>query len=1362
MRTRDKILLTTAGTLTAGLCSTPALAQKDIEPKLPNVLLLIDNSGSMEHLMEPTGKLPGDPSAPGTACDGSVNLAARNRWANLVTAMTGSIGDSDFSCRTVARSGAAFTGEYGSNPYDLNYYLPFHRIYSGSCAYGAGKLPTTPTWNWWQLPSDAGSGGMNYTYRDPTGAETGSCTFVQAADGLLDAFRGLVRFGMMTLDTLPSPGTGSTPTATPASATADISDGHRGMWSYFHNWVSGAGPTPTVTAASGVNTSRPGAGRPAGCATASYMEVGARNQAAPPWEGRLVPFGPWNADTHIPATNDQIQMELLTLRPYGATPIAGLLDDAREFLFNDATNDPTNHRFGPSDDAYWINGCRRTFIILLSDGAPNMDLRTPGGAISGCDTVGTPDGVCPYDQADAIANDLRTSPPAAQRVYSFVVGFTVSDFSRMSPVPTVPSGATRCEDLDIATDCSSPPAQLHACCNLQKIAHSGGTTRAYFADTQNKLKQTLAAILSQIVSGSTDRTWPVFAPAGNRAAQGTNFTANPSASYQFAASFTVNAPPISGTSSVDSVVPGLWKGRLLRSRTSCPISTNTPTPQPVSLTNGDDFTYNLDLSDSSHPRRLFTVVGADDVDHDHGHVGVTPTIYSERTIRPFIPADDGLGTYKPNSSAPSAPALDTTFVTDMGSYPGAFGIASTTAACGTAFGLAPGPSRAEDCTKNLVRWDVGLNNAGFPSSIPLHTRDWSHCLVSCASPVGCACSKMGAIYHSTPVVVGPPREFLRDETYVNYASGSFAAYGGSGNVSQQPTMLYTATLDGQLHAFKVQANDSADSNKTDQAVNNEVWSFLPPAVLKGLLPNYNTAGAKLLDGAPVVTDVPGTVYTSAQTPLLMRTATSAVQWHRVLVASGGAAGGFYYALDITDPTRPRFLWQLSTDNDGDHLFGATTPTPAVAIVNATVGGTTQQVPVAILAGGGHDTTINHCGNGLKSVAAADSSVLLNDTSNPHLLAGITAATPDLRCWNYHKNSNRSTGNALFVVRLDNGQLLASFLGEKYRGAPNDDWGANDDHANDHGNHHSGATTAHEAPFRAPLTGVPVAYPGQTGEVSDRVYVGDADGLLWRLDMSDPDIGNWNVKLAWDSYVKDSASSSGDIREGISIPPIISRDALGNPVILVATGNQDLFSQQPTTNHVWSLTENPLTKKVSPNWHIALPQSTARVTGPMALFNGTVYFATFLPQAAGANPCSDGHASVWGVDYLRRGSAATAPAGLTPDNGEWPMPMFPTTTTAMAYGLDAADRTIIMGISVGETPTCDSLVGVSDPYFGSHTALSGVSSSSYQVMWQTGAGVGLPTTNTAVKNDPNVSGVQYIQPPPPGQGTRIDSWASIVD
>src|SRR4029079_19238813 len=99
-----------------------------------------------------------------------------------------------------------------------------------------------------------------------------TCHYGQWRDGLLDAYEGLVRFGLMTFDTSPDAGTGIS-----SAGMADYQTGRDGTWSYYLD-ASGACRNPG-----------PGGrcmGAPWNCGTLYANEVGARNAAAPPWEGR--------------------------------------------------------------------------------------------------------------------------------------------------------------------------------------------------------------------------------------------------------------------------------------------------------------------------------------------------------------------------------------------------------------------------------------------------------------------------------------------------------------------------------------------------------------------------------------------------------------------------------------------------------------------------------------------------------------------------------------------------------------------------------------------------------------------------------------------------------------------------------------------------------------------------------------------------------------------------------------------------------------------------------------------------------------------------------------------------------------------
>jgi len=1345
MRTLTRILLASSGAAIAGLAPSIAAAQNDVTPHLPNVLLLIDTSGSMEFLLQPdptdpTGQTPMLPESPHAA---SLNAACTvtsagvgagtttlNKWATLATVLTGTFQTGAFGCEAVPRNAAKFISEYTlpgtSAPYDLDYFLPWHRIYANGCTIGATQVPLGQDWtNWGNNPYDLHQSAGTCASSPANCCASGWSG--QNNDGLLDIFSGLIRFGMMTFDTFPDPSTGSTPaTVTDVNGPSAVA----GNWSYFHNWQSWAGGTPVVGG-------KPAVGNPNLCATPAFMEVGARNQSAPPWEGPMTGFGSAMSDSQDAQINSTIQKQILAMRPYGATPIAGMLDDANEFLFHDTTSVPHSSPavdFGPYEDPYWLAGCRKTYQILLTDGNPNLDLRGVNGS---CDVTpsGTPPGNCPYPTPVTTLTNMRLSPPTGnQSVITFVVGIAVSN-----PAALAAKGYTSCSQLNPVTDCASPPASLQACCNLQQLAVAGGGAgaTAYFADNPGQLKQALSSILSSLIGTTTARTTPVYTAAGAPGAQGNAFSSAPASSYHFAASFNVTSPPATAPITSGGSA-GPWSGNLVRERWVC--QSGVPTPQTPLVSAGDNFAANIDQVDNQHPRQFFTVIGAT------ATVGTQVNqVFSDWTIRPYVATDDGFGTYQPSTNTPTTLIPFSSFPTQMALFPAAFAIQTPTDSnCLSAFGIG---SPASQCVNYLMNWEIGGDNTGLaPAFQPVVSRDYLS--PYCTENPAAKCSKLGAIYHSTPAVIGPPREFLRDDTYIAYANNP--------NVLNKPIMLYTASIDGQLHAFKVSESVSPGTFTTDSQVNNELWSFFPPAVLQHILPNFNSGGANILDGAPVVVDVPATVVPTGAAPLFERTPTSNVGWRRVLIAGGGQAGGFYYALDVTDPTvAPQFLWQISTDGLGHPMFGAITPTPAVAIVPIMEGGVRTQVAVAILPGGAGILS-NTCTNPPPfpphlAITPNDPNNPSNPGGSPFNLSSFNA--PRLRCWNgggddtwswtnnnpagHFGSGGAATGNSITVVRLDNGKVLAHFTGANYYGAVGGGLQPDPGTSTTGGNYGNLFSTQ---PFYAPMTGIPTVYPADVGAVADRAYIGDADGELWRIDFSYPNPNQWTVSLAWDAYLDASTS----VRDGIQLAPVLSRDPIGNLNIMIATGDQNLLTAQSSNERVWSLTETPLNHATSQNWVVKFAPSQGHVTGPMEVFNNVLYFSTYQPLVT--TVCSNGVANVWGVDSRR-------PSGATGS----PLPMFG--TPPALFGPGTTDGSVIMGVSVAETPSCSSSQTTQDPYFGGHTQVSGVGQSQYHVMWQTGAGSGI-TPNATVANE--MTGTQSMALPPPGQSTRIDSWAAIVE
>jgi len=271
-----------------GLAAAPSVAraqQVDTNPPLPNVLLLVDNSGSMSRMIN--GALQSDPltaNPPGSPCnctDNSGTISCNwtgsvqpNRWNTLLQALTGNMPTSTanptFNCVSMSRNaGTTFASEYqigGTPPYDINYALPFPRIVAydpststpTACVYAPGYLPG----------GSASEGvGPNNLYATgtvatafptssqpaivtrPYGAQaaygntnTTTCNFNQLPTGAIATMSSFMRFSLMTFDSDPSASigvtTGSSPLVAPLPPTS--TGPFAGMWSYFPGWNSGS------------------------------------------------------------------------------------------------------------------------------------------------------------------------------------------------------------------------------------------------------------------------------------------------------------------------------------------------------------------------------------------------------------------------------------------------------------------------------------------------------------------------------------------------------------------------------------------------------------------------------------------------------------------------------------------------------------------------------------------------------------------------------------------------------------------------------------------------------------------------------------------------------------------------------------------------------------------------------------------------------------------------------------------------------------------------------------------------------------------------------------------------------------------
>lgn len=144
-------------------------------------------------------------------------------------------------------------------------------------------------------------------------------------------------------------------------------------------------------------------------------------------------------------------------------------------------------------------------------------------------------------------------------------------------------------------------------------------------------------------------------------------------------------------------------------------------------------------------------------------------------------------------------------------------------------------------------------------------------------------SLLGDVIHSKPIHVGAPP--------FHYGDAGYAAFKKAHRNRRR--VVYVGANDGMLHAL-------------DAATGDELWAFVPTAVMPNL---YRLADTRYgsrqrphqyyVDGKTVQ----GDVYVDGA-------------WRTILVGGLGKGGRAYYALDVTDPEAPRWLWEYTHDDLG--------------------------------------------------------------------------------------------------------------------------------------------------------------------------------------------------------------------------------------------------------------------------------------------------------------------------------------------------------------------------------------------------------------------------------------------------------------
>ncbi len=246
--------------------------------------------------------------------------------------------------------------------------------------------------------------------------------------------------------------------------------------------------------------------------------------------------------------------------------------------------------------------------------------------------------------------------------------------------------------------------------------------------------------------------------------------------------------------------------------------------------------------------------------------------------------------------------------------------------------------------------------------------------------------------------------------------------------------VFVATNDGVLHAFDI-AHIPEPTNPVSAVApkaTTERWAFIPKDFIarqNQLFKDAPTANHRYaLDGDVKVlkfdSDGDGIINGSDKAYVYFGT---------------GRGGNIYYALDVTDITKPKFLWKIDSSTTGFTNMGRTWSTPQLGRIKIGDGSGQNKQLFVLVFGGGYDTR--------------------NDTvTSPY------AYTTD------------TSGNSLYIVDAVSGKLL---------------WSAGKSGT---GYNFTDAKMTHS--FPAPVA----ALDTDSDLFIDRIYAVDMDAKVWRFDV----------------------------------------------------------------------------------------------------------------------------------------------------------------------------------------------------------------------------------------------------------------------
>ena len=441
--------------------------------------------------------------------------------------------------------------------------------------------------------------------------------------------------------------------------------------------------------------------------------------------------------------------------------------------------------------------------------------------------------------------------------------------------------------------------------------------------------------------------------------------------------------------------------------------------------------------------------------------------------------------------------------------------------------------------------------------------------------------KLGDIYNSRLIVVGSPKARTTDKSsksdtvayyrhlngYDNFKKGTTCG----GSCLTRKEVVYVGANDGMLHAF-------------DSTTGEELWAFIPPTMLQDLDKMVSVKANKSnsiygVDGSPIAKDI---FYNN--------------KWRTVLFTGMGKGGKGYFALDITNPTSPTFLFAFENKASMDLIYHWDSS--------------------------GTRTDLGYAGG---IAAEYDYSKLGESLSTPIIVAmpdGNNTKWVAVFGAGYNAGISTKYGSSIYVVDLEeDGKVLKRI---------------------DLADANSSNSIVNSMP--ADLVSITPDTTSKANYKGSMVYGADLEGKMWKLNLTNKD-----TLYEITPYFNAEATLDNDRSVFFQVTPSIGADnKLWN---FYGTGNQQRLqtlsssinnrifgikdSKFPVYENVNGLTttaQSSLKNMSTPGgtcpttndlgWYVNLG-SNERITGKLALFNETIYATKYKPNQGAI--CSPGTA-----------------------------------------------------------------------------------------------------------------------------------------